>query len=153
MEFTGEVTVDAPRQVVFEEMQKPEMLQKTIPNCESVEKIGENKFKAIVDEKISKISMKLETEVELTELREPDFVAVSISGDAPGSSTSVAANGSFELEEANGGDKTLVHYTMDMEVSGKLASIGFRMIKHVVKKRIDEMVDNIQSAFEEAPAK
>ena len=152
MEFTGEVTVDAPRDVVFAQMQSPEMLRKTIPNCESVEKIGENKYKAIVDEKISKISMKLETEVELTELRDPDFVAVTISGDAPGSSTSVSANGTFELEEADGGERTLVRYTMNMEVSGKLASIGFRMIKHVVKKRIDEMVDNIQAAFEEAPA-
>ena len=88
MEFEGDILVPAERQFVFDEMQKPEMIQKILPNCESVEKVEDNKYVAVLNEKVSKISMKLETELELVEIREPDLVKLTITGEAPGSNTS-----------------------------------------------------------------
>tara|TARA_B110000263_G_C15198284_1_gene459424 strand:- start:24 stop:464 length:441 start_codon:yes stop_codon:yes gene_type:complete len=146
MEFEGNIHVPAPRNVVFTEMQKPEMIQKIIPNCKSVEQKDGDKYIAIIHEKISKISMEIETELELTEIREPDLVKLTISGDAPGSNTSIQGTGTFELSESGSG--TAVKYTMEIEVSGKLASIGFRMIKHVAKKRIDEIGTNLVEIFQ-----
>ncbi|HII51741.1 MAG TPA: carbon monoxide dehydrogenase subunit G [Halobacteriales archaeon] len=146
MEFEGDILVPAERQFVFDEMQKPEMIQKILPNCESVEKVEDNKYVAVLNEKVSKISMKLETELELVEIREPDLVKLTITGEAPGSNTSVQGTATFELSEE--GQETRIQYTMDVEVSGKLASIGFRMIKHVAKKRIDEIGTNLQTVFQ-----
>ncbi|HIJ12963.1 MAG TPA: carbon monoxide dehydrogenase subunit G [Halobacteriales archaeon] len=146
MEFEGDILVPAERQFVFDEMQKPEMIQKILPNCESVEKVEDNKYVAVLNEKVSKISMKLETELELVEIRDPDLVKLTITGEAPGSNTSVQGTATFELSEE--GQETRIQYTMDVEVSGKLASIGFRMIKHVAKKRIDEIGTNLQTVFQ-----
>ena len=146
MEFEGDILVPAERQFVFDEMQKPEMIQKILPNCESVEKVEDNKYLAVLNEKVSKISMKLETELELVEIREPDLVKLTITGEAPGSNTSVQGTATFELSDE--GQETRIQYTMDVEVSGKLASIGFRMIKHVAKKRIDEIGSNLQTVFQ-----
>lgn len=152
MDFEGEITVAAPRTEVFEEMQKPEMLGRTMPNAESVEQIDEHTYKVFVAEKISRISLDLENEIEITNLREHDLVEVEISGTAPGTNTSARGTGTFELSEANGGEKTDVHYVMEIDVSGKLASIGFRMLKHVVTNRIDQMAENIKAVFEEPEA-
>ena len=146
MEFEGDILVPAERQFVFDEMQKSENIQKILPNCESVEKVEENKYVAVLNEKVSKISMKLETELELVEIREPDLVKLTITGEAPGSNTSVQGTATFELSDE--GQETRIQYTMDVEVSGKLASIGFRMIKHVAKKRIDEIGSNLQTVFQ-----
>ena len=126
-------------------MQKPENIQKILPNCESVEQVENNKYVAVLNEKVSKISMKLETELELVEIREPDLVKITITGDAPGSNTSVQGTATFDLTAE--GQETRIQYTMDVEVSGKLASIGFRMIKHVAKKRIHEIGSNLQTVF------
>mgnify|MGYP001182515493 FL=1 len=145
MEFEGDILVPAERQFVFDEMQKPENIQKILPNCESVEQVENNKYVAVLNEKVSKISMKLETELELVEIREPDLVKITITGDAPGSNTSVQGTATFDLTAE--GQETRIQYTMDVEVSGKLASIGFRMIKHVAKKRIDEIGSNLQTVF------
>lgn len=152
MDFEGEITVAAPRTEVFEEMQKPEMLGRTMPNCESVEQVGENTYKVLVSEKISKISLELENEIEITDLQEYDLVEVEINGTAPGTNTSARGTGTFELTEADGGSKTDIHYIMEIDVSGKLASIGFRMLKHVVTNRIDQMAENIKAVFEEPEA-
>ena len=146
MEFEGDILVPAERQFVFDEMQKPENIQKILPNCESVEQVENNKYVAVLNEKVSKISMKLETELELVEIREPDLVKITITGDAPGSNTSVQGTATFDLTAE--GQETRIQYTMDVEVSGKLASIGFRMIKHVAKKRIDEIGTNLQTVFQ-----
>ena len=43
MEFEGDILVPAERQFVFDEMQKSENIQKILPNCESVEKVEDNK--------------------------------------------------------------------------------------------------------------
>ena len=145
MEFEGDILVPAERQFVFDEMQKPENIQKILPNCESVEQVENNKYVVVLNEKVSKISMKLETELELVEIREPDLVKITITGDAPGSNTSVQGTATFDLTAE--GQETRIQYTMDVEVSGKLASIGFRMIKHVAKKRIDEIGSNLQTVF------
>ena len=145
MEFEGDILVPAERQFVFDEMQKPENIQKILPNCESVEQVENNKYVAVLNEKVSKISIKLETELELVEIREPDLVKITITGDAPGSNTSVQGTATFDLTAE--GQETRIQYTMDVEVSGKLASIGFRMIKHVAKKRIDEIGSNLQTVF------
>ena len=146
MEFEGDILVPAERQFVFDEMQKSENIQKILPNCESVEKVEDNKYVAVLNEKVSKISMKLETELELVEIREPDLVKLTITGEAPGSNTSVQGTATFELSDER--QETRIQYTMDVEVSGKLASIGFRMIKHVAKKRIDEIGSNLQTVFQ-----
>ena len=146
MEFEGDIIVPAARQFVFDEMQKPEMIQKILPNCESVEKVEDNKYMAILNEKVSKISMKLETELEIVEIHEPDLVKLTIIGEAPGSNTSTQGTATFNLSEE--GEETRIQYTMDIEVSGKLASIGFRMIKHVAKKRIDEIGSNLVTVFQ-----
>lgn len=152
MDFDGEITVSAPRATVFQEMQRPEMLGRTMPNCESVEQIDEHTYKFTVAEKISKIKLDLENEIEITNLHEPDLVEVEISGNAPGTNTEARGNGRFELSETDDGQGTDIHYTMEIDVSGKLASIGFRMLKHVVTNRINQMADNIRSAFEEPEA-
>ena len=146
MEFEGDILVPAERQFVFDEMQKSENIQKILPNCESVEKVEDNKYVAVLNEKVSKISMKLETELELVEIREPDLVKLTITGEAPGSNTSVQGTATFELSDE--GQETSIQYTMYVEVSGKLSSIVFRMIKHVAKKRIDEIGSNLQTVFQ-----
>lgn len=148
MKFEGEITVDAPRPRVFEEMQTPAMLNRTIPNCQRVDEISDGRYRATIEEKISQLSLTMDTEIEITELRDPEFVEITITGSSKNGNTSAEGIGSFDLLEENGGDRTAIHYTLEINVSGKLASLGFKMLKHVVTSRIDQMVDNIETAFE-----
>lgn len=146
MEVTGQISVQAPRTVVFEEMQQPETLKRAIPNCESIERRGDDAYTAVIDERIANISIELDIDIEITALREPEFVEITISGEALGGNTGADGVGRFELSSTDQ-DGTTIDYEMDIAVSGKLASLGFKMLNHVVTNRIEMMAANIEEIF------
>lgn len=148
MEIEDRITVDTPRDVIVSEMQEPEVLQRTIPNCKNAEKTEDKKYTAEVSESISMVSIDMEIEIEITEYNPPDSFAVAISGTAPGSNTNVDATASFDLSVTD--DGTEIDMAFDITVTGKLASLGFRMLKSTVTKRLEEMTANIEAEFAEA---
>lgn len=151
MEVEGEIDVDAPRETVVEEMQKAEVLEQVIPNCTRVDEVGEREYEAEVSERISMVSLDVEINVAILEFNPPESFVVSVDGTAPGGNTDVNADMEFDLSEADGGG-TLIDYEMDIEVSGKLASLGFRMLKSTVNKRIEQMADNVEAQFSDQKA-
>lgn len=151
MEVEDQFTVDAPREVIVEEMQKPDALKEVIPNCQEVTEVAEREYEAKVSERISMVSLDMEIEISITEFNPPESFDVNLDGTAPGSNTDVSATMTYNLSELDD-DSTLIDYYMDIEVSGKLASLGFRMLKSTVNKRIEQMTDNVQELFEEQKA-
>ena len=148
MEVDGEIEVDAPRETVIREMQEANVLEQVIPNCTNVEEVGTREYEAEVSEQISMVSLDMELNVSIEKFNPPDSFSVVLDGTAPGSNTDVNADMMFELSETDSSG-TLIDYEMDIEVSGKLASLGFRMLKSTVNKRIDQMADNVQKQFSE----
>ena len=56
MEMTGERRIPAPRQVVWEALNNPDILKASIPGCQSLEKLGEDQMKATAAVKVGPIS-------------------------------------------------------------------------------------------------
>lgn len=149
MELSEErILVDVPRETVIEEMQKPEMLERTIPNCTNVDEIAEHEYRAEVSERISMMSLDMVLDIDVIRFNPPDDFAVAISGHGDESDTRVSAEANFELSEVDDG-RTAIDFEMDIDVSGKLASLGFRMIRSTVEERTDQMIENIEEAFAE----
>lgn len=152
MELSEEsIEVDVPREVVIEEMQKPEMLERTIPNCTHVEEVGEREYVADVSERISMMSLDMTLDIDVVWFEPPERFTVEIKGHGKDSDTRVSAEANFELSEPEP-DTTTIDYRMDIDVSGKLASLGFRMIQSTVRERSDQMIANIEEAFAEQSA-
>ncbi|RQG88048.1 hypothetical protein EA462_14455 [Natrarchaeobius halalkaliphilus] len=147
MEVEETVSVPTDRETVIEQMQRPDVLERVIPNCTGVEEVDKRVYEAEVSESVSRVSLDLEVDLEVTEFNPPDSFVVSVDGEAPGSNTQVQAEARYELEEND--DQTDIHQTMTIDVSGKLASLGFRMLRSTVNKRMQTMVDNVQAEFEE----
>jgi carbon monoxide dehydrogenase subunit G len=147
MELSEErIVVGAPRQTVVDEMQRPEVLERTIPTCTGVERIDEHEYEASVSERISMMSLDMLLDIDVVEFNPPDDFAVTISGHGEGSDTRVSADAQFDLSETEDG-QTAIDFTMDIDVSGKLASLGFRMLRSTVEQRTDEMIENIETEF------
>ncbi|WP_252721414.1 CoxG family protein, partial [Acinetobacter baumannii] len=46
MDMTGSQRIEAPREVVWEALNDPEVLKQCIPGCQSMERNGDNGFNA-----------------------------------------------------------------------------------------------------------
>jgi carbon monoxide dehydrogenase subunit G len=138
MEMTGEYRIPAPRPTVWSALNDPAILQACIPGCESLERGAENEFKATVRAKVGPVSARFSGKVTLSDFDPPK--SYRISGEGQGGAAGFAKGGAVvNLEEDGAG--TILRYTADAQVGGKLAQIGSRLIDGTAKKLADEFFE------------
>lgn len=138
MEMKGEYRIPAPRERVWAALNDPEILKACIPGCESLESSAENEFKATVKAKVGPVSARFSGRVTLSDFDPPK--SYRISGEGQGGAAGFAKGGAVvELEES--GSETVLRYTADAQVGGKLAQIGSRLIDGTAKKLADEFFE------------
>ena len=133
MTMTGEATLPAERPKVWALLNDPEVLKACIPGCESLERVGENGFAAVVKSKIGPVSATFRGKVELSDI--VPLVGYMIKGE--GGVAGFAKGGAkVSLADAPGG--TLLRYDVEANVGGKIAQLGSRLIDGVAKNMADK---------------
>lgn len=139
MEMSGEYRIPAPREEVWAALNDPEVLQKSIPGAESVNKISDDEFEAVAKAKVGPVSARFKGKVKLTDIDPPN--GYTITGEGNGGAAGFAkGSAKVSLTEADGG--TLLAYTVNAQVGGKLAQIGQRFIDSTASRMSQEFFDN-----------
>lgn len=136
MTMTGEVTLHADRNTVWEKLNDPEALKAAIPGCQDLEKIGDTAFRATVKLKVGPVGAVFKGSVELTDIDPPN--GYRISGEGSGGVAGFAKGGAAVRLEAESADVTVLHYDVDAQIGGKLAQLGGRLIDSTAKKLAGE---------------
>lgn len=135
MEFKGEYRIPAPQQAVWHGLNDPETLRRSLPGCKALEQTGANEFTATIAAKIGPVSATFKGKVELTDLDPPN--GYTLSGRGQGGPAGFA-KGSARVSLKPDGDATLLHYIATVDVGGKLAGVGSRLIGGVAASIADE---------------
>ncbi len=143
MEMTGENRVPAPREVVWQALNDPEILKQSIPGCEEIEQTSPTEFTAKVTAKVGPVKARFGGKVTLSDLDPPS--SYKISGEGQGGAAGFAKGGA-EVRLEPDGDHTILRYTVQAAVGGKLAQIGSRLIEGTARK----MADDFFARFAEA---
>jgi uncharacterized protein len=138
MDMTGERRIPAPRQIVWEALNDPEVLKVSIPGCESLEKLADDQMKATAAVKVGPISARFTGKVQLTEIDAPN--GYRISGEGQGGVAGFAKGGA-NVALADDGADTLLSYQVNAQVGGKLAQLGGRLIDATAKQMADAFFD------------
>ncbi len=152
MDMTGEYRIPAPRQRVWEALNDPLILKRSIPGCESLDKVSDNELEATVRAKVGPVSAKFQGKVTLGDLNPPE--SYTISGEGKGGAAGFAKGGAtVRLTEEEGGI-TVLRYEAKADVGGKLAQIGSRLIQGTSKKMADDFFGRFSEIVggAEAPA-
>ncbi len=134
MEFTGAYTIPASREKVWQALNDPEVLAACIPGCEELEKVSDTEFTAKVKIKIGPVSVKFTGAVTLEDLDPPN--GYSIVGEEKGGVAGFAKEGA-KVALDDEAVETVLRYTADAQVGGKLAQIGSRLIAGTARKLAD----------------
>ena len=145
MTMTGEVQLPASRQVVWEKLNDAEVLKACIPGCEELTKDSDTEFRAVAVSKIGPVKARFKGKVHLTDLDPPN--GYKISGEGDGGVAGFAKGGAkVSLAEKDGG--TLLSYSVEAQIGGKLAQLGQRLVNGAAKKVADDFFRNFASAVE-----
>ena len=143
MKLNDEIQINCSRDQVFAALNDTEILQKSIPGCEKIERISETELKATVITKIGPIKAKFSGQVTISDVNPP--LSYTISGEGSGGAAGFAKGGAKVMLEENG-LMTILRYEVQAEVGGKIAQLGGRLIDGTAKKLASEFFNNFQIA-------
>ena len=135
MDLTGEYRIPAARQDVWEALNDPEVLKQCIDGCQELSKNSDTQFSAKVTAKVGPVKAKFSGKVTLSDLDPPN--GYKISGEGQGGVAGFAKGGATVKLTEDGAD-TVLSYSANAEVGGKLASVGSRLVEGVAKKQADD---------------
>lgn len=144
MDMVGEVRLEASRGVVWDALNDPEILKKSIPGCEELQKLSDTSYTAVVVSKVGPIKARFLGNVSLSDINAPS--SYTLVGEGQGGMAGFAkAEIRVELEELDQ-SLTLLRYTVKANVGGKLAQLGSRLIDATARKNADDFFDSFCKA-------
>jgi len=135
LEITGEHSIPASPEQVWEALNDPEVLKQCIPGCQEIDKLSDTEMAAAVTVKVGPVKAKFKGKVTLSDMDPPN--GYTISGEGQGGAAGFA-HGSAKVALAADGDGTVLRYDVDATVGGKLAQIGSRLIEGTARKLAGE---------------
>ncbi len=144
MKLNDEIRIEATPKEVFAALNDADILRRSIAGCESLEKISDTHFSAVVRAKVGPVSARFRGEVTLSDLNPP--FSYTLSGQGKGGAAGFARGEARVLLTADG-DATLLSYDVSARVGGKLAQVGGRLIDNAAKKLAAEFFKNFRQVL------
>lgn len=145
MKLEGEYIFDGPREAVWEIVRDPEVLATALPGTQSLEQVGENEYAGKMHVRIGPVSGIFAGKIVVSDQVPPESYTLSVEGrGAPGFAS---GNGQVQLVEYEG-DKTLMQYEGEMQVGGRLASVGQRLIDTASRSMIGQGLESLNNALQ-----
>jgi carbon monoxide dehydrogenase subunit G len=151
MEIKGTQTIPAQRSVVWDALNDPDVLQKCLPGCESVERVSPEEFRVLIAAAIGPLRARFKGTLRLTEASPPASCVMVFEGQGGAIGFGKGTSTVNLVESAEG---TELSYTANAQVGGKLAQVGSRLIDNVARKMSDDFFAAFKKRFspvEQAP--
>jgi len=133
MKLSGSYKLNIKKEVVWKALNDSNILKQCIPGCESFEKESDNIFNAKATNQIGPMNATFSGTVTLSNIKENQ--SYTLSGE--GNSSVGFVNGSAEVRLVEENNITTLTYDVNVDVGGKVAQLGSRLIDGVAKKMSD----------------
>ncbi len=141
VKIIGEERIPASVDAVWKALNDPGILEASIPGCESIEMKSDTEMLAVVTLKMGPIKARFKGEVNLINLEPP--YSYTIRGEGKGGVAGFAKGGADVVLAEDGADATILGYTANAEVGGKIAQLGSRLIESTAKKLAGQFFSNL----------
>jgi len=130
MKLTGSYKLNVKKEIVWQALNDPDILKQCIPGCESFEKESDTIFNATATNQIGPMNATFSGKVTLSNIQENQ--SYTLSGEGQSSVGFANGNADVKIKEENG--STTLSYEVNINVGGKVAQLGSRLIDGVAKK-------------------
>ncbi len=133
MKLTGSYKLKVKKELVWKALNDANILKQCIPGCESFEKEKDNVFTVVATNQIGPMNATFSGTVTISDIKENE--SYTLTGE--GQSSVGFANGSANVKLAENAGETDLVYEVNLNVGGKIAQLGSRLIDGVAKKMSD----------------
>ena len=133
MKFTGSYKLNVKKEIVWKALNNTDILKQCIPGCQSFEKNSNTVFNVTAINQIGPMNAVFSGTVTLSNIKKNQ--SYTLSGE--GQSSVGFANGSADVKIKEENESTTLSYEVNINVGGKVAQLGSRLIDGVAKKMSD----------------
>jgi carbon monoxide dehydrogenase subunit G len=139
VKLEGSYTFAAPQEAVWQALLDPDVLARIMPGCERLEKVGDNEFRGLLKIRIGPMQGEFEGNVVLTDIDAPNGYRMRVNGRGP--SGFMDGEGGVRLAEQEGA--TVMQYDGDVQVGGRIASVGHRLLDRSAKALTEQSLEQL----------
>lgn len=146
MILSGTFTFLGPRSRVWDILQDPDVLAKALPGTKTLTRVGDDRFQGIMKVNVGPMSAaEFAINVELKDKIAPETFSMLIDGKGAVGFTKGTAT--IALEEQPG-PVTVMTYTSDVQIGGRIASVGQRLLESVGKMMTKQALEALNKELQ-----
>lgn len=154
MEFEAEHRFEGPRQLVWDSLHDPDVLSRALPGNARMELSGDGTYVGELRAGVGPVTAaRFDVKVTLAEEVPPEAFTMNVDG--RGGAGFVEGPVRVRLEE-EGPDATLMKYAADLQIGGRIAGVGQRLLdtvgKGMARKSLEEVNQHLRGPEEPAGA-
>ena len=145
MKLAGEYVFDGSREEVWELVRDPEVLATALPGAQDLNQVSESEYQGQMSIRVGPVSGTFSGKVVVSDEVPPESYTLAVEGrGAPG-----FAQGTGNVNLVDQGDgTTLMNYEGDVQIGGKLAGVGQRMLETVSKSMTRQGLETLNQALQ-----
>jgi carbon monoxide dehydrogenase subunit G len=149
MKLADQCVLPASPEAVWRALNDPVVLQACMPGCKSLEMLDDQHFESIVQIRVGPMSATFKSNVELSAL-DPLKAYTIIGTGSAGAVGFAKVTARVQLEPQ--GNATVLAYDADVEIGGKLMSVGSRLIQSAAGKNLEAFFGALKGYIEQQMA-
>jgi hypothetical protein len=149
MELKGEKLIPAPVDKTWAALNDPEVLKACIAGCESMERVGDDGFQALMAVKVGPVSARFKGSLKMSNVNAPNSYTINFEGQG---GVAGHGKGSADVSLAAEGAQTRLSYVARAQVGGKLAQVGSRLIDAAASKIAEDFFKAFEATLAPAEA-
>jgi uncharacterized protein len=145
MKVEGEISVPAPRALVFDRLSDAQFFTSCIDGVRDLAAIDATHYSALFATRIAYMRFTFKVNVEMSRLDAPTAIEAKVEGTPLGVVGRLTATAATELAEVDGG--TAIRYAIDATLTGKLGSMGEPVLRAKAREMEKQFGQNLLAAF------
>jgi carbon monoxide dehydrogenase subunit G len=147
MELTNQQLLPVTQLQAWAALNDTELLRQCIPGCEAITPAGENTYDCAITAAVGPVKARFKGKLTLSDITPPQSYTLRF--EAQGGAAGFGKGSASVRLEPVSQQETMLHYTAQASVGGKLAQIGSRLVDMAAQKMAAEFFENFNAKLRE----
>jgi carbon monoxide dehydrogenase subunit G len=147
MQLTSEQTLPVSSQQAWEALNDITLLQAAIPGCESITPAGDNQYEVAIMAVVGPVKARFKGKLRLDDIQPP--VSYTMHFDGQGGAAGHGKGSAQVRLQAQSPNRTVLHYSAQASVGGKLAQIGSRLVDMAAQKMANDFFETFNAKLQQ----
>jgi len=142
MQLSGTYEILGSEREIWDVLHTPDRLKNIVPGCTSIDRLEDGRLEAKVSMRIGPMKVNFKGTMEFEDIAPHSNFRISGQGEG-GPAGFVKGSADIHLAAAGEG-KTVLTYSANSDIGGKLASLGGRLLEAISRRNIDSFFQDLQ---------